>query len=257
VVEDNLISRQVVCDLLADLGCAADWAGDGAEAVRMVRDTGVPYDLVLMDCRLPVLDGYEASRRIRLAETGSGRGRVPIVALTANAMAWDRQACLDAGMDDYLAKPVTRAALMRALELRALAPGLRPPAPPPAPRPGPAPDERPVLDSAALATRTAGRSDRLRSLLAVFERTLPEHLRDLAEAAVAGDRPGVARHAHRIYGAASAVGGERLGARALAVEELAARGAAWPAEGIRVLEADFRDLVEAIRAAAQAPPPAS
>lgn len=113
VAEDNMINQVVAVSLLAHLGCTVDVASDGREAVRRWSDGA--YDLILMDCQMPDMDGYEATRAIRAAE--SDGARIPIVALTANAMAEDRAACLAAGMDDHIAKPVTEQALVNALTL--------------------------------------------------------------------------------------------------------------------------------------------
>ncbi|MEO6364585.1 MAG: ATP-binding protein [Luteimonas sp.] len=109
LVEDNPVNLLVAQELLKVLGLACDTAVNGEIALeKMARSR---YDLVLMDCQMPVLDGYGATRRWREMEATAGATRLPIVAMTANAMAGDRQKCLDAGMDDYLAKPVTRAQL--------------------------------------------------------------------------------------------------------------------------------------------------
>lgn len=109
LVEDNPVNLLVAQQLLKVLGLECDTATNGELALQaMARTT---YDLVLMDCQMPVIDGYTATRRWRQHETALGTARLPIVAMTANAMAGDRQKCLDAGMDDYLAKPVTRAQL--------------------------------------------------------------------------------------------------------------------------------------------------
>ncbi|MFR0656648.1 response regulator, partial [Pantoea sp. SIMBA_079] len=100
--------------LLAVLGITCDTASNGEAA--LLRITASRYDIVLMDCQMPVMDGYTATRRWREHEAEEHVGRrLPIVAMTANAMAGDRQKCLDAGMDDYLAKPVTRSELERCL----------------------------------------------------------------------------------------------------------------------------------------------
>lgn len=109
LVEDNPVNLLVAQQLLKVLGLECDTAVNGELALQaMARTT---YDVVLMDCQMPVVDGYTATRRWRQHETALGTARLPIVAMTANAMAGDRQKCLDAGMDDYLAKPVTRAQL--------------------------------------------------------------------------------------------------------------------------------------------------
>jgi len=102
VVEDNPINRKVALRLLQRLGCNAEVASHGREAVELVRTRD--YDLVLMDCEMPVMDGCQATRRIR--EASDGKRDVPIVAMTARAMKGDVQACFAAGMDDYMAKPV-------------------------------------------------------------------------------------------------------------------------------------------------------
>ncbi len=101
LADDNDINQKVAAQMLQRLGCAVEIARDGQEVVDMQGSGG--YDLILMDCEMPKIDGFEATRQIR--ERESGDGRVPIIAMTANAMTGDRQRCLEAGMDDYLSKP--------------------------------------------------------------------------------------------------------------------------------------------------------
>ncbi|WP_300454410.1 response regulator [Accumulibacter sp.] len=113
LVEDNAVNREIAAAIVESLGCQVDLANDGAQAVAAARD--VAYGAILMDCQMPVLDGYLASGQIRQAEHEAGRRRVPIIALTANALAGDRERCLAAGMDDYVSKPVTRQQLAAAL----------------------------------------------------------------------------------------------------------------------------------------------
>ncbi len=113
LVEDNPVNLMVGQRLLSVLGTHCDSATNGEAA--LLRMSASRYDLVLMDCQMPVMDGYTATRRWREHEAVTGGRRLPIVAMTANAMAGDRQKCLDAGMDDYLAKPVTRGELERCL----------------------------------------------------------------------------------------------------------------------------------------------
>ncbi len=113
VVEDNPVNRKLALQQLKKLGFRAHAVTDGREAVDAVAN-GV-YDVVLMDCQMPDVDGFEATRQIRRAEASRG-GHVPIVAMTANALEGDREACLAAGMDAYLAKPVQLSALRAAVE---------------------------------------------------------------------------------------------------------------------------------------------
>jgi signal transduction histidine kinase/CheY-like chemotaxis protein len=105
LVEDNAVNRQIASTLLKRIGCEVEVAVDGAVAVERWRDG--TYDLVLMDCQMPVMDGYDATRAIRSLESDLARPRTPVVALTANALAGDRELCLAAGMDDHLGKPFT------------------------------------------------------------------------------------------------------------------------------------------------------
>ena len=113
LVEDNGINQRIGAALLARGGYECELASNGAEALGALARG--PFDAILMDCQMPVMDGYEATRRIRAMETGGAR--VPIIAMTANAMEGDREKCLEAGMDDYLAKPVTGKSLHSKLEL--------------------------------------------------------------------------------------------------------------------------------------------
>jgi two-component system sensor histidine kinase/response regulator len=122
VVEDNPVNREVAVGMLESLGCATDTADNGWLALQAMN--AATYDAVLMDCQMPVMDGLTATGEIRRRERSSGAARVPIIALTANAMEGERERCLDAGMDDLLSKPFTQqqlaAQLRRWLALRTL-----------------------------------------------------------------------------------------------------------------------------------------
>jgi CheY-like chemotaxis protein len=112
VVEDNPVNRRVAEAMLTKLGCRVDIAGNGRQACDMVSQ--LPYDVIFMDCLMPEMDGYEATRHIRQHEV-SGR-HTPVIAVTACAMQGDRERCLEAGMDGYMCKPVSAAAFQEVLE---------------------------------------------------------------------------------------------------------------------------------------------
>lgn len=112
VVEDNVVNQLVARRMLERMGCCVDVAENGREALARLAAT--PYDLVLMDCQMPVMDGYEATMEVRTLK--DDRALVPIIAMTAHSMNGDRERCLQAGMDDYVSKPVDRASLRKAVE---------------------------------------------------------------------------------------------------------------------------------------------
>ena len=113
LVEDNMVNQLVVQGFLTKMGLTVELASDGKQAVEFFQSKA--YDLVIMDCQMPIMDGYEASGEIRRLERNGGR-RIPIIALTAHAMQGDRERCLAAGMDDYLSKPVKKEDLHATLQ---------------------------------------------------------------------------------------------------------------------------------------------
>ena len=127
LVEDHPVNQQVARRLLERLGLKVELAGNGAEALEKIN--AQQFELVLMDCQMPVLDGYSATRRLRERELREAVPRLPVIAMTAHAMAGDRERCLDAGMDDYLTKPLDRVLLAETLA-RWLNLAGTPPAPP-------------------------------------------------------------------------------------------------------------------------------
>ncbi|MGY6214530.1 PAS domain S-box protein [Methylolobus aquaticus] len=208
LVEDNRLSREVALELLADCGLTIDTAENGLQAVAMARTTD--YHAVLMDLQMPVLDGIEATRRIRGIP---GRERTPILAMTANAFDTDRDACLAAGMNEHLSKPIIPATLYAAL-LRWLSP--RPPAPAAAPaaqtpaarHPETTPDFGPIagLDIERGLDHLGGNLSSYRRMLRLFAERAPRDLQAL-RAALAERGDGTARRiAHTIKGTAATLG---------------------------------------------------
>jgi CheY-like chemotaxis protein/anti-sigma regulatory factor (Ser/Thr protein kinase) len=113
LVEDNVVNQQVATRMLAAFGIKAEIALNGLEALEYIKHNA--FDLVFMDCQMPVMDGYQATDAVRNWERSEGRARMPIIAMTANAMHGDRERCLAAGMDDYMAKPIKKDVLANVL----------------------------------------------------------------------------------------------------------------------------------------------
>jgi CheY-like chemotaxis protein len=201
VVEDEATSRLVLARQLARLGIAATVIGDGAQAVEAVRRDR--FDAVLMDRHLPGLDGLEATRRIRRVLGGDDP---PVIAMTAEALLDLRRECLDAGMDDYLVKPVELASLRETL-WRWL----------------PSPDNPgPRLDLRALAGVREELDDEelFGELVATFLEELPRRWAMLSAAAATGDAERLAAVAHQLGGGAAQVGATRLAALCRRLEVL-------------------------------------
>ena len=114
LAEDNPVNQLVAGGMLDEMGCTVTMVDNGKEALEILPS--VPFDMVLMDCQMPEMDGFEATKAIRQHECEQGLARIPIIALTANAMEGDRDRCLQAGMDDHLSKPFTRALLRDIVE---------------------------------------------------------------------------------------------------------------------------------------------
>ena len=270
LVEDNPVNLMVGQRLLTVLGVDCDTANNGE--IALMRMSSSRYDLVLMDCQMPVVDGYTATRRWREGEAEAADGNhLPIVAMTANAMAGDRQKCLDAGMDDYLAKPVTRAELERCLHRwwrpRSTEPrteiddmpidGERPAADeiaapaaarmdvePPAPLESVPVIERDVIDE--LREVLGGEIDRLINL---FLEDTPMLLARLEAAALAPDFMELSEAAHSLKSSSANLGAMALSAAAKRVE-LGARMQTLdrPAVAVALIASEFARAREALLA---------
>jgi PAS domain S-box-containing protein len=225
VAEDNVTNQLVALKILERLGYRADVVANGREAIAALRD--IPYDLVLMDCQMPELDGFEATREIRDPETQVRDHGVPIIAMTAHVMKGDREKCLAAGMDDYLGKPVRPEELAVTLErwlgARDGSAGAD------ADRAAPAgPDSSQtavaVFDRAAFLERLMGDEELLREVTEMFLADLPMQLEGLAAAVGSGDCQLAGQQAHAIKGASANVGGEALRETAFELEKAGKTG---------------------------------
>ena len=196
LAEDNPVNQQLAVHMLAKAGHRVDLAGNGREAVAMAAK--FTYDLIFMDAQMPEMDGFAATREIRALPGPAGR--VPIVAMTAYAMAGDRQRCLAAGMDDYVAKPINHRELAAALE-RQLARAALAPAGAQASTPSAAAVAAlPALDLEDLLARVEGDREILRELAQVFLRGLPGHLGRLEAFLAAEDQQAIIQEAHAFKG---------------------------------------------------------
>lgn len=232
LAEDNPVNQKVALRQLQSLGYLADVVANGQEVLDLLEQ--VKYDLIFMDCQMPVMDGYEATRRLRQRERGSGH-RTVVIALTANAMHEDRERCLQAGMDDYLSKPVLKEDLERVInywsrQIASSALGaangptseVASPAPP-SPK-GASGNSDPTLpypiDSAYLERVTGGDSQFQRELLQVFVQDCQNQLPRLRQAVAAGNAEDLRKIAHRLKGASANVGAHAFSQAARELEHL-------------------------------------
>jgi PAS domain S-box-containing protein len=207
VAEDNPVNQMVVQRILERLGYRAEFVANGREVLEALKRQH--YDVILMDVQMPWMDGLQATREIRARQWAGGQPH--IIAVTANAMQQDRENCLEAGMDDYLAKPVRLEQLADALE-RAARDG---PAPP-LPRSGPA---KPISEELGAIDREmleellgeeVGSSEVLKELVGLFAETMPGLIGALDQAVEEKDAPLVRQHAHSLKGSAATLGAANL-----------------------------------------------
>lgn len=219
IAEDNEVNRRLALLLLNRLGYTADVVVNGREAVEAIRAR--PYDVVLMDCHMPELDGYAATGEIRAFTSGAtDRPRPRIIAVTAAAMSGDREKCLSAGMDDYVTKPVKADALRAALELATV--------PVPSPHPHIVPEaetdsERELRETTDILANELG-PDSVKELVEAYLADTPERLKEMVALAGGDDQVTLRRLAHSLKGTSTLFGLNRTGSVAATLEKLAAVG---------------------------------
>jgi len=231
--------------VLEGFGLTSDVAGNGIEALIAVKEAAemAPYHLVLMDCQMPDMDGYEATRQIRDGVAGESAISLPVIAMTANAMLGDRERCLEAGMSDYLTKPIDNEELETMLQ-KWLPDDLR------------LADKSTtkitdikknasseVWDKAAAMKRVRGKEERLVYLVELFVSDMPKRMDELREALHKQDLQAVMETAHAVKGISANLGALKLTETAADIEQLGeAMDEALARRLVQALERDFSEI---------------
>jgi signal transduction histidine kinase/CheY-like chemotaxis protein/HPt (histidine-containing phosphotransfer) domain-containing protein len=244
LAEDNRVNQVVAKRILEKMGHAVSTTSNGSEALSFLA--GASFDLVLMDIQMPVMDGFAATKEIRMQEVKTG-GHLPIIALTAHAMKGDRERCLQAGMDGYVSKPITSAelqsAISRVMNWSAVpapgtpASGAVAASPPPA-----------TPDLGQMLERLGGDESLLQEVLGIFLEQTPKLLETLRTALARGDAEAIERTAHSMKGELGYLGAQAVSQKARKLEELGrSRNLESASQIFASFEADILAIVEAIR----------
>ena len=224
LVEDNAVNQRVAQRMLQKLAADVTIANNGAEALERIAESN--FDAVLMDCQMPVMDGFTATRRIRESEQQNGRGkRLPIIALTANVMSEDRERCIAAGMDAHLGKPFEPAQLIDCLS-RYLKPEL----------------VHTEVDMSALREITGGDTEFERELVETFVSSGDQCLAEILSALHVNDFATIGKRAHALKGASANIHASGLAAAASSLEKAARENAVGEINGL------VRELTEKLQA---------
>jgi PAS domain S-box-containing protein len=254
VVEDNATNQLVIEGLLRALGITVDLAGNGKEALAALQSVS-KHDLVFMDCQMPVLDGYQATRKIRSKESAVTNSEIPIIAMTANAMAGDRQKCLDAGMNDYLSKPIEADKVINMLKkwLPNESTEINQPATEDNPKLATldkTANEHIVFDYDDMSKRLMNDQDLMKSIAEMFYQDLVVEIEELKVSIKNNDIKQAAAIMHIIKGSAANVGGKALTALAFDMEMASKSGNLLEIENnIEQLEYEFNRLKLAMKKA--------
>ncbi|WP_083296203.1 response regulator [Duganella sp. HH101] len=245
LVEDNLFNQQIAQEMLEEVGATVCLANNGVDALELLRRSD--FDCVLMDVQMPLMDGLEATRRIRADPQLS---HIPVLAMTATATTEARMRCIDAGMNDFISKPVHPALMYQTvanwLPPRALPGQARRPQPPePAAKSG-IDDDRAVMDLSVLATLLGDDPLKLRKFAYKFLLSSQEGVRDMDAALLRGEVQTVRELGHRIKSAARSVGAFRMADVCEDLERLAPGEAASEVAGARSKVEQLKDLLEQV-----------
>jgi two-component system, sensor histidine kinase and response regulator len=254
VAEDNFTNQEFVLSLLRKFSYRAEVVGNGAEAVDAIRNKA--YDLVLMDCQMPIMDGYEAVRQIRKLSEAVSNPQLPIIALTAHALDGEREKCLRAGMNDYLSKPI-QPQLLSAMLARWLPAGgstaatacvakTIPAKPPQIPQTDPR--TRVAFNEEVMLNRLLGDRQMARTILRGFVGDMPKRIEQLKMRIEANDALAAQQLAHAIKGASATIAAEALSARAAEIEESTKSGQVQPAAATySLVTEEFDRLIHVLR----------
>ncbi len=215
LAEDNPVNQKVAVRMLEKRGHNVTVASNGAEAVAAVA--AGEFDLVLMDVQMPEMDGFEATAAIREQERETGR-HLPIIAMTAHAMEGDREKCLAAGMDGYVAKPVASRELFAVIE------GLVPTSPASEEKVTMSPEETALIDEEAALSRVEGDRELLAEIIRDFLNGLPDATAAIRDALSHSDAAAAERAAHSLKGSLGVLGAARAAEAAMRLESLARQG---------------------------------
>ncbi|AIY42258.1 Sensory box histidine kinase/response regulator [Collimonas arenae] len=224
LAEDNAVNQEIALAMLEDTEYQVTIAGDGSQALSLLA--GKQFDVVLMDCMMPEMDGFEATRTLRLQEAEMRHTRMPVIALTANAIGGDRELCLNAGMDDYIAKPFSRKLLLETLSRWTKSIGT----PQTMAQEGmenlsasPPNDDLAIIDPAALqalrALQRPGRPDVLTRIIGMFDKDGPRLLAEMNNAAWSGQAEALRHAAHTLKSTSANVGAVVLSACCKEIEQ--------------------------------------
>jgi CheY-like chemotaxis protein len=234
LVEDNRINQEVAKHILAEFNINVDIAGDGIEALEALKMSHgyIPYDFILMDCQMPEMDGYQATQAIRSGQAGESYKSVAIIAMTANAMVGDKEKCLQAGMSDYLSKPIEPNSLLEKLlqwydqeESRAAADIVEPPSTANNPEVNAYSENQDetaslLWDKAALLKRVSQKEQLAHKLLALFLDDMPAQMADFGQAYTQQDTADMVTIIHKMKGIAGNISALELCAQINVIEAL-------------------------------------
>lgn len=256
LAEDNLINQEVAKGLIKVIGCQVQIANNGMEAVELSA-TG-EYDLILMDCHMPVMDGFEAANKIRQREQTGNLGHVPVIALTADVQKGVVEQCLAAGMDDYLSKPYTRKQLQEVLE-KWLLPGGHKATTKESSAPTKQPKDQPpntmpdsILNPAALENlrplTTSSGENLLDRAIAMFLDAAPQEVAQLRKAVKNDDAASLASIAHNVKSSCAHLGAQALAKNAATLEAIGRQGHTEGAdEVLKSMAAELPVVMDALR----------